>query len=192
MEGEEFCHAHHPDTEEHPRRFTAEQRDEMRLRVWAMWCRGGTRNKTAIAREVGLSRDTVRDYIDQMQKRLLALVEDGDQRRADFFGELDQVQMAAWAEHATSDQESGRIGALNTIRNCLRDKARLLGLATERRVHTGPDGGPMAFVRQFDDMSDEQLALVAERLRNGTEPDNGDEGGGPAEGDRDVGSGGEG
>lgn len=63
----------------------------------------------------------------------------------------------------------------------------------DRQEITGKDGQPVAvdFLHQFDDLSDEQLADVAESLRNGERDPADEDEGGQGAGDRDVGEAGE-
>lgn len=88
-----------------------------------------------VARRLHVSWDTAKRYHEKWQDSIAAEAEDNPELLRDVvrntvqaIRELDLVRAEAWRTYHTSDSKQTKLQALNTIRQCQQDKAKLFGL----------------------------------------------------------------
>jgi len=112
------------------RNYTDEERDALRKQVWQLWCRGVS-NISAIAREVGIDRTTVRGYIDDMRTQVKERIAEGDEV-AEVLGGIREVQAAAWNTYANADNTNAKVGAMRVCLDALKTIAGMFNISTSK------------------------------------------------------------
>jgi transposase-like protein len=115
------------------RNYTDEERDALRKQVWQLWCRGVS-NISAIAREVGIDRTTVRGYIDDMRAQVKERIAEGDEV-AEVLSGIREVQAAAWSAYANADNANAKVGAMRVALDALKTIAGMFNISTEKSTH---------------------------------------------------------
>lgn len=106
-----------------------ERREEAR----ALFLKGLT--VAEVARKLGVTWDTANRYhelyeewVEEEAGANPQLLSDVLKNTVQMIAELDQVRAAAWRQYHTAESKQTKLQALNTVRACQQDKAKLFGL----------------------------------------------------------------
>ncbi len=107
----------------------------------------GQRNYTALGKQFGVDRETVKRWITKFDaySRVLEDEQLVEAEREYLIG-LQEVLGQLWLEHAQADNDSAKVGSLNSIMNCLEKIAVARKVVTERKTllfGQAPDADPM-------------------------------------------------
>jgi len=105
-----------------------QERDHLRKQAWQLWCRG-VRNISEISRQLGISWDTTKKYIDHKRKETKDRIEAGDEI-AEILSGYQETIAAAWSIYASADNDNAKVGALGKVQEGLKAVAGMFDIST--------------------------------------------------------------
>ena len=128
--------------------------------AWAAWC-CGDRCYTALGKQFGKHRTTVKAQLDKYSKQRATELADGTDATAEYLDSVEALLCELWALYRMAEQESTKLGCLKQVSEQLTKLAAARGVVTERKGVE--NSGEVTVHGDGDSGVDKLLAFLAGR-----------------------------